>query len=68
MPLWVVSRDGLRGTSQEDVRDICLDILLSIEDRDHVLVRTATATVFSCPTKLISDVHEFREMAAAMKP
>ena len=63
----VMSRDGLRGISQEDVRVICLNILLSIEDKGSVLVRTATSTVFSCPTKLISDVHEFRDMTAAIK-
>ena len=63
----VMGCDGLRGISQENVRVICLNILLSIEDRDRILVRTATSTVFSCPTRLISDVHEFREMTAAMK-
>ena len=64
----VMSRDGLRGISQENVRVIHLNVLLSIEDMDYVLVRTVTSILFSCPTKLISDVHEFREMAAAMKP
>lgn len=28
---------------------------------------TATSTVFSCPTKLISEVHELRVITAAMK-
>ena len=28
---------------------------------------TATSTVFSCPTRLISDVHVFRVITAAMK-
>jgi hypothetical protein len=28
---------------------------------------TATSTVFSCPTRLISDVHVLRVMTAAMK-
>ena len=63
----VMGRDSLRGISQENVWVIRLNVLLSIEDRDHVLVRTVTSTVFLCPTKLISDVHEFREMTAAMK-
>lgn len=28
--------------------------------------RTATSTVFSCPTRLISDVHSFLEITAAI--
>ena len=32
----------------------------------EVRALTATSTVFSCPTRLISEVHEFRVMTAAM--
>ena len=46
---------------------VCLDIFLSSNEKSRLIVRTATSTVFSCPTKLISDVQEFREITAAMK-
>lgn len=43
--------------------------LLDLRKRTYLHSHTLTATsmVFSCPTRLISDVHVFRVMTAAMK-
>jgi hypothetical protein len=44
-----------------------LDITISLEYTCDERARlTATSTVFSCPTKLISEVHELRVITAAM--
>ena len=46
-------------------------VRLSISTMTHIFNKdmglTATSTVFSCPTRLISDVHVLRVMTAAMK-
>ena len=60
--------NGHRRVTQEYVWVISLNgIQVGVGIDDDIQILTATSTVFSCPTRLISEVHVLRFLTAATK-